>query len=69
MANNNKIPNDKHDVPTPDTVGELVKILQQFPQDAGLEFYRGTETSVNLIDYEFVETPGYRGVLQLHLWA
>ena len=67
MANNNKIPNDKYDVPIPDTIGELVKILQQYPQDAGLEVLRGYETSVYFIDFEFVETPGYRGVLQLHL--
>ena len=67
MANNNKIPNDKYDVPIPDTIGELVKILQKYPQDAGLEVYRGYETWAYFIDFEFVETPGYRGVLQLHL--
>jgi hypothetical protein len=59
---------DEKKIPVPNTVGELIDFLKQFPENTTLytykteAYYGGSESNVLSMSYEYFENTGYMSI-------
>ena len=58
------MPEDAFDVPVPNTVGEFVKLLRQYPPDLPLEICHRDDDQLQMLDLCFDS-----GALKIMLWG